>query len=135
MPTPRPARADSPSRRPVPDPTNPAGQSDQPATRGQPAAHGPYSKPARSRAVLPAERQPMLADALQGVPLGVFDRQAIDWLCRWVDTPTFLALLGILQRTRQATPHLEQPPAGKPTTKSTTAVGAYQPTTRRRQAR
>jgi hypothetical protein len=126
MPTPRPARTGRPSLRPVPDPTNPAGQSDQPATRGQPAAHGLYSKPPHSRAVLPAERQPMLADALRGVRLGVFDRQAIDWLCRWVDMPTFLALLGILQRARQATLHLQRPPAGKSTIK---------PAARRRQAR
>jgi hypothetical protein len=58
----------------------------------------------------------MLADALQGVRLGAFDRRAIDWLCRQVDTPTFLSLLGILQRARQATPQLEQPQAGQATT-------------------
>jgi hypothetical protein len=65
-------------------------------------AHGPYSKPPRGRALLPGERQPMLAEVLQGVRLYAFDRQALDWLCRWLDTPTFLALLGIIERASQA---------------------------------
>ncbi len=65
-------------------------------------AHGPYSRPPRGRALLPGDRAPMVAQALQGVRLGAYDRRAVDWLCRWTDTPTFLAVLGLLERARQA---------------------------------
>jgi hypothetical protein len=85
----------------------PDGQGHAPASRtSKPAAaddgHGPYSRPPRSPALLPGERQPMLAEVLDGVRLGAYDRHAVDWLCRWVDTPTFLALLGMVHRARQA---------------------------------
>jgi hypothetical protein len=76
------------------------GKPTTPAAAGG-GAHGPYSKRPRGPALLPAERQPMLAQALDGVRLYAYDRHAIDWLCRWLDTPTFLSLLGILERTRQ----------------------------------
>ena len=92
-------------------PTVPDGQGRAPARRTSTpttaaaaggGAHGPYSRPPRSRALLPSERAPMVAQALRGVRLGAYDRRTVDWLCRQLDTPTFLALLGILQRTRQA---------------------------------
>jgi hypothetical protein len=113
MPTSRPARTGRGSRarlRPVPDPTT--SQAGQPATPAAPpapapsagpAVHGPYGKPPRGRAILAGERATMLAEALQGVRLGAFDRHALEWLCRWADTPTFLALLGILQRAHAHT--------------------------------
>jgi hypothetical protein len=65
--------------------------------------HGPYGKPPRGRAILAGERATMLAEALRGVRLGAFDRQALEWVCRWVDTPTFLALLGIVERAHAHT--------------------------------
>ncbi len=65
-------------------------------------AHGPYARPPRGLVLLPAERTPLLAEALKGVRLHAFDRRAVDWLCRQADTPTFLALLGLLHRARQA---------------------------------
>lgn len=74
------------------------------------AGHGPYSKPPRGPALLPAERQAMLAQVLQGVRLHAYDRQALDWLCRWTATPTFLALVGILERARQL-PGADRAPA------------------------
>jgi hypothetical protein len=109
MPTSRPARATRGRRgslRPVPDPTtSSAGQRSAPAPQiaARLAMHGPYSKPPRGRAILAADRATMLAEALQGLRLGAFDRQALQWLCRWADTPTFLALLGILQRAHAHT--------------------------------
>jgi hypothetical protein len=129
MPAPRPAaRTGRASLRPVPNPTtNPAGQPAVPAP-AQPTTHGPYSTPPRSRAILPAERTQMLADALRGVRLGAFDRRSIQWLCRWVDTPNFLALLGILQRARQATPHLAQPPPTSPAESAPEPVAGEQGT-------
>ncbi len=75
---------------------------DQQARRGRrrPCPR-PLSRPPRG-VLLPGERQPMLAEVLRGVRLGAYDRRAVEWLCRWLDTPTFLSLLGILERTRQA---------------------------------
>lgn len=92
----------------VPD-VPPDGQGRAPAASrtGKPAVadvdrgHGPYSRPPRG-VLLPGERQPMLAEVLDGVRLGAYDRRAVEWLCRWLDTPTFLSLLGLLERTRQA---------------------------------
>jgi hypothetical protein len=81
-------------------PASPTGKPTTPAAAAR-GGHGPYSKPPRTGTLLPGERAPMLAEALQGVRLGAFDRRAVDWLCRQPDTPTFLALLGILERTRQ----------------------------------
>jgi hypothetical protein len=77
------------------------GKPTTPAAAAAGGAHGPYSKRPCSPALLPSERQPMLAEVLQGVRLYAYDRQALDWLCRWLDTPTFLSLLGVLERTRQ----------------------------------
>jgi hypothetical protein len=45
----------------------------------------------------------MLSEALRGVRLGAFDRHALEWLRRWADTPTFLALLGLIQRAHAHT--------------------------------
>jgi hypothetical protein len=119
MPTPRPARTGRGSRaslRPVPDPTSPASQpatpAPTPARSAESAVHGPYSKPPRGRAILAGERASMLAEALRGVRLGAYDRQALQWLCRWADTPTFLALLGILQRAHA---HTSLPAVGEGT--------------------
>ncbi len=84
-----------------------------PAAAAGAGAHGPYSKPPRSPALLHGERQPMLAEALQGVRLGAYDRKALDWLCRWTDTPTFLAVLGVLERARQLAGDRPTAAAGK----------------------
>jgi hypothetical protein len=89
------------------------GKPTTPAAAG--GAHGPYSKPPRGPALLPAERQPMLAAALRGVRLYAYDRRTVDWLCRWLDTPTFLSLLGLLERARQAGPRPQsQAEGGRP---------------------
>jgi hypothetical protein len=104
MPAPRPARTGRARLRPVPDPTtNLAGQPSAPAPSAGPAVHGPYGKPPRGRAILPTDRATMLSEALRGVRLGAFDRHALEWLCRWADTPTFLALLGLIQRAHAHT--------------------------------
>jgi hypothetical protein len=114
MPTSRPARSGRASLRPVPDPTNSTNQptAPAPAPSAGPTVLGPYGKPPRGRAILPTDRATMLAEALGGVRLGAFDRQALQWLCRWADTPTFLALLGILQRAHA---HTSLPPVGEGT--------------------
>ncbi len=88
--------------------THPAGKPTTPADDGP--GHGPYSRPPRG-VLLPAERQPMLAQALNGVRLGAHDRHTADWLCRLVDTPTFLSLLGMIRRARQAAERAT-PPGG-----------------------
>jgi hypothetical protein len=114
MPTARPARRSRVSLRPVPDPTSPTSQTAAPAPTSseRPVVHGPYGKPPRGRAILPTDRATMLAEALRGVRLGAFDRQALQWLSRWADTPTFMALLGILQRAHA---HTSLPTAGEGT--------------------
>jgi hypothetical protein len=107
MPTARPARRGRASLRPVPAPTSPTSQSatpaPTPARSAESTVHGPYGKPPRGRAILAGERASMLAEALRGVRLGAYDRRALQWLCRWADTPTFLALLGVLQRAHAHT--------------------------------
>jgi hypothetical protein len=47
-------------------------------------------------------RKALLDQVLQDVELGAWDRRILDWLADCLDTPTFLAVLGILQRARQA---------------------------------
>src|ERR671931_1851228 len=114
MPTSRPTRTGRAGRaglRSVPDATSPTNQAAA-AAAPAPAGHGPYSKAPRGRAILAAERATMLAEALRGVRLGAYDRQALQWLCRWADTPTFLALLGILQRAHA---HTSLPAVGEGT--------------------
>ena len=49
-------------------------------------------------------RKALLDQALQGVELGAWDRRILDWLADCLDTPTFLVVLGMLQRARQAGP-------------------------------
>jgi hypothetical protein len=84
-----------------------------PTTAAAGGAHGPYSKPPRSPALLANERKAMLAEVLDGVRLHAYDWRALDWLCRWTDTPTFLALLGVLERTRQLAADRATAAAGK----------------------
>lgn len=85
----------------VPNQGEATSRTDTPASADQASTHGPYSRPPRGPALLSGERQAMLAEVLAGVRLHAFDRKALDWLCRWTDTPTFLAVLGVLERARQ----------------------------------
>ena len=94
-----------------------------PAVDGGSRVHGPYSKRPHVPALLPSERTALLAEVLDGVRLYAFDRQALQWVCRWADTPTFLALLGIIERARQAASQAAADCAAADTREATTADG------------
>ncbi len=66
--------------------------------------HGPYPRPPRGLYLGFDQRTSMLHGALHGIKLGAFDRRTIDWLCHWCDTPTFLVVLGWVERARLAGP-------------------------------
>lgn len=71
--------------------------------------HGPYPQPPRSRH-LPAEKRRLLLDrALHGVALGAWDEQVAGWLCEVPDTPTMLAIIGMLERARQVAEQRARP--------------------------
>ncbi len=72
------------------------------------APHGPYPRPPRGHYLGFDQRTSMLHGALHGIKLGAFDRRTIDWLCHWCDTPTFLVVLGLVERARHAGPHPQQ---------------------------
>jgi hypothetical protein len=65
---------------------------------------GPYPRPPRGHYLGFDQRTSMLHTALHGIKLGAFDRRTIDWLCHWCDTPTFLVVLGLVERARHAGP-------------------------------
>jgi hypothetical protein len=74
------------------------------------ACCGPYEHQPAETFIAPARRTAMLAAALAGVELGTWDRRILAWLAHWCDTPTFLVILGMLQRARiaaQAVPQRE----------------------------
>ncbi len=75
-----------------------------PAAAPDPATgvHGPYESPPEETLIGPARRAGLLDAALAGVARGAWDRRILAWLCHWCDTPTFLAVLGLLQRARTA---------------------------------
>ena len=77
---------------------------DQPPTTTSPTApcHGPYQQQPHETFIAPARRTTMLQAALDGVALGTWDTRILAWLCHWSDTPTFLAILGWIQRARTA---------------------------------
>jgi hypothetical protein len=75
---------------------------DTPSLPEQP--HGPYPRPPRGLYLGFDHPTTMLHTALHGVQLDSFDRRTIDWLCHWCDTPTFLVVLGLVQRARHAGP-------------------------------
>jgi hypothetical protein len=64
--------------------------------------HGPYQHQPTEDFLAPAQRTTMLHAALDGVALGTWDQRILAWLCHWADTPTFLAILGWIERARQA---------------------------------
>jgi hypothetical protein len=64
--------------------------------------HGPYQQQPAETFIAPARRTTMLAHALQGVELGTWDQRIVTWLAHWCDTPTFLAIVGMIQRARHA---------------------------------
>jgi hypothetical protein len=66
------------------------------------ACHGPYEYSPPESFIAPARRAVMLTQALAGVELGTWDQRILQWLAHWCDTPTFLAILGMLQRARIA---------------------------------
>jgi len=49
-------------------------------------------------------RKALLDQVLQGVELGAWDRRILDWLADYLDPPTSLVVLGMLQRARQVGP-------------------------------
>jgi hypothetical protein len=81
---------------------DPTSLPDQPLTTGAPACHGPYEHQPPETFIAPARRTAMLAQALRGVELGTWDERILAWLAHWCDTPTFLAVLGMVERARQA---------------------------------
>jgi hypothetical protein len=64
--------------------------------------HGPYEHQPAETFIAPARRTAMLAAALGGVELGTWDQRICGWLAHWCDTPTFLAIVGMIQRARHA---------------------------------
>jgi hypothetical protein len=64
--------------------------------------HGPYEHQPAETFIAPARRSAMLAAALRGVELGTWDARILAWLAHWCDTPTFLAILGLVERARTA---------------------------------
>jgi hypothetical protein len=68
-----------------------------------PTAHGPYEQEPREPFIAADQRKTLLAQALQGVELGSWDRRILDWLATHPDTSTFLTILGILQRATATT--------------------------------
>jgi hypothetical protein len=81
-----------------------------PTTGARVACHGPYEHQPHETFIAPARRTAMLTQALHGVALGTWDLRILQWLAHWCDTPTFLAILGMLQRARiaaQAAPQRE----------------------------
>ncbi len=66
------------------------------------ARHGPYQQQPTEDFLAPAPRTAMLQAALDGVTLGTWDTRILTWLCHWSDTPTFLAILGWIERARVA---------------------------------
>ena len=84
-------------------------------TASAPADHGPYEHQPPETFIAPARRTAMLAQALRGVELGTWDQRILAWLTRWCDTPTFLAILGLVERARQAGPQPQsQAEGGRP---------------------
>jgi len=75
--------------------------------------HGPYPRPPSGLFIGFDQRTTMLHGALHGVKLGAFDRRIIDWLCHWCDTPTFLAILGMVERARHAGSNPQQAQGGR----------------------
>ncbi len=67
-----------------------------------PTAHGPYEREPREPFIAADQRKALLAQALQDIELGAWDRRILDWLATHPDTSTFLAVLGMLQRARHA---------------------------------
>jgi hypothetical protein len=64
--------------------------------------HGPYHQPPTEAFIGFAQRRTLLLAALGGVELGAWDARILDWLAHFCDTPTFLAVLGLLERARRA---------------------------------
>ena len=74
--------------------------------------HGPYQHQPAETFIAPARRTAMLAQALWGVELGTWDERILAWLAHWCDTPTFLAILGLIQRARHAGSRPQQQGSG-----------------------
>jgi hypothetical protein len=73
-----------------------------PDSTPEPACYGPFEYSPHETFIAPARRLVMLDQALDGVALGTWDQRILVWLAHWCDTPTFLAILGMLQRARIA---------------------------------
>jgi hypothetical protein len=65
-----------------------------------PTAHGPYEREPCEPFIAADQRKVLLAQALQGVELGAWDRRILDWLAGHPDTSTFLVILGIVERAK-----------------------------------
>lgn len=69
-----------------------------------PTAHGPYEHEPHEPFIAANQRRALLDQALQNVELGAWDRRILDWLAGHLDTPTFLTVLGMVERAT-ATDH------------------------------
>jgi hypothetical protein len=72
---------------------------DEPHTTDRAPCHGPYQHPP-VEFIAPTKRTAMLQAALDGVQLGGWDTRILTHLTTWCDTPTFLAILGWIERAR-----------------------------------
>jgi hypothetical protein len=68
-------------------------------------AHGPYEQEPREPFIAANQRKALLGQALQGVELGAWDRRILDWLAGHLDTPTFLVVLGMVERAKATGEH------------------------------
>jgi hypothetical protein len=73
--------------------------------------HGPYDRPPAEVFIGYPRRRQLLHTAFAGVQLGAWDARILGWLVHVCDSPTFLAILGLLQRTRSAGAKLAHPQA------------------------
>jgi hypothetical protein len=65
--------------------------------------HGPHHHHPPTEAFIGyGRRRQLLLAALADVELGAWDARILDWLAHFCDTPTFLAILGMVQRAYQA---------------------------------
>jgi hypothetical protein len=63
----------------------------------------PLDQPYRGGGTRPGKPgyRAVLREALQGVELGAYDRQMIEWMAGW-DTPTVAVVVSLLHRAREA---------------------------------
>jgi hypothetical protein len=87
-------------------------------------SHGPYHHPPTEAFIGFAQRRTLLLAAVGGVELGAWDGRILDWLAHFCDTPTFLAVLGLIQRARCAGAELARGQVDQAPAEATRPIGA-----------